>query len=177
MVEAKHTGRNTQTMHKANTSLTAVSLPSMFAVCAIAFSAAPFAAITPAEAFELISPAEAALPAGTIPALDLRGSPTRRPNVIVVSPPPGAGLVYSPLNLKLNFRAFGGAQINLDSVVVTYIKQPAIDITQRIQPYITADGIDVLQAEVPPGEHKFWIELKDQDGRIGGGEFTFEVAK
>lgn len=164
-------------MHKPNTMLTAVSLHMAATFCAIAFPVLLFATVMPAGAFELITPAEASLPAGTIPVLDLRGSPTRRPNVIVVSPPPGAGLVRSPLDLKLYFRAFGGAQIDLDSVIVTYVKQPSVDITQRIQPYMTTGGIDVSQAEVPPGEHRFWIELKDKDGRIGGGEFTFRVAK
>jgi hypothetical protein len=136
-----------------------------------------FVVATPAEAFQLVTNDEAALPAGAIPALELRGSPTRRPNVVVVSPQPGAGLIHSPLDLKLRFHAFGGAEIDPDSVVVTYLKQPAIDITQRIMPFITAAGIDVSQAEVPPGTHKFWIELKDKSGRIGAAEISFQVAK
>jgi len=134
-----------------------------------------FATAIPAGAFELITTAEAALPAGTVPALELRGSPTRRPNVIVVSPPPNAGLMHSPLDLKLQFRAFGGAVIDPGSVVVTYLKEPAIDITQRIAPFITAQGINLPGAEVPPGKHQFWVELKDKDGRIGGGEFSFQI--
>ena len=109
--------------------------------------------------------------------LQMRGSPTRRPNIIVVSPPPSAGLVHSPLDLKLQFHAFGGGEIDPGSVVVTYLKQPAIDITQRITPFITADGVDIPQAEVPPGKHQFWVELKDKSGRIGGAEFDFQVAK
>jgi len=145
--------------------------------CVAAGFAGPLAAPASAAAFELITPAEAALPAGAVPMLDLRGSPTRRPMVTVVSPPPGAGLVHSPLNLKLQFRAFGGAQIDPNSVVVTYLKNPTIDITQRLAPFITAAGIDVPQADVPPGRHLFWLELKDKDGRIGGGEFSFQVAK
>jgi hypothetical protein len=177
VVAIKRTRRSEQSMQKLNTMLTAISPHMAVTLCAIVFPVALITTVTPADAFQLITPAEAALPAGAIPALDLRGSPTRRPNVIIVSPPPGAGLVRSPLDLKLHFRAFGGAQIDLDSVVVTYVKRPAVDITQRIMPYITAGGIDVLQAEVPPGEHKFWIELKDKDGRVGGGEFTFQVAK
>ena len=145
--------------------------------CVAASFTGLFAAPALAAAFELITPAEAALPAGAVPMLDLRGSPTRRPMVTVVSPPPGAGLVHSPLNLKLQFRAFGGAQIDPNSVVVTYLKNPTIDITQRLAPFITAAGIDVPQADVPPGRHLFWLELKDKDGRIGGGEFSFQVAK
>jgi hypothetical protein len=138
---------------------------------------AVFAAATPAAAFDLVTPKEAALPPGAEPTLDLRGSPTRRPIVTVVSPPPGAGLMHSPLNLKLQFRAFGGSQIDPNTVVVTYLKDPAIDITQRLMPFITAAGIDVSQADVPAGKHQFWVELKDKDGRIGGGEFSFQVTK
>jgi hypothetical protein len=77
----------------------------------------------------------------------------------------------------LQFRAPGGAVIDPNSVVVTYLKEPAIDITQRITPFISADGINISQADVPPGKHQFWIELKDNDGRIGGAEFSFQVAK
>jgi hypothetical protein len=39
-------------------------------------------------------------------------------------------------------------------------------------------GLSTLRyagAEVPPGKHQFWIELKDKDGRIGGGEFSFQI--
>jgi len=135
------------------------------------------AAATRANAFQLITPEEAALPAGPVPGLQLRGSPTRRPNVTIIWPPPAAGVLHSPLNLKLQFRAFGGAVVDPNSVVVTYLKTPAIDITQRIMPFISADGINISQAEVPPGKHQFWIELKDNDGRIGGTEFTFQVVK
>lgn len=143
------------------------------AVClAVLVAAAP-----PAAAFELITPAEAALPAGTVPAFVARGSPTRLPQITVVSPPPGGGAVYSPLDLKLRFRAFGGASIDPDSVVITYIKKPNIDITPRIKAFITPHGINIAQAVVPPGRHRFWIELKDNDGRSRGREFDFQVAK
>lgn len=86
-------------------------------------------------------------------------------------------MVHSPLELILRFRAFGGAAINPDSVVLTYLKQPQIDITQRITRFITAAGIDIKQADVPPGLHQFWIELKDNEGRTSGTEFSFQVAK
>jgi hypothetical protein len=135
------------------------------------------AVAAPAAAFELVTPAEAALPPGTLPTLDLRGSPTRGPLITVVSPPPGAGLMHSPVDLKLQFRAFGGAEVDPNSVVVTYLKDPAIDITQRLTPFISAAGITVPQADVPAGKHQFWIELKDKDGRIGGGEFSFQITK
>jgi hypothetical protein len=74
------------------------------------------------------------LPPDTLPDLVFQGSPRRRPSVIVVSPPPNAGLVHSPLNLQLTFHAFGGATIDSDSIVVTYKKTPEIDISNRRTP-------------------------------------------
>jgi hypothetical protein len=130
-----------------------------------------------AGAFQLITSEEAALPVRSVPLLELRGSPTRRPIVVVVSPPPGAGLIHSPLELKLEFRAFGGSKIDPDSIVVTYLKDPAIDITQRITPFISTSGIIITEADVPPGRHEFWVQLKDKDGRLGGGEVSFQVTR
>jgi hypothetical protein len=135
------------------------------------------AAANPGRAFELVTPKEAALPAAPVLSLNLRGSPTRRPAVIVVSPPPAAAQLSSPLDVKLQFRAFGGATIDPSTVVVTYLKQPAIDLTQRLTPFITAQGIDISQVEVPPGKHQFWIELKDNEGRVGGAPFSFQVGQ
>jgi hypothetical protein len=147
------------------------------ALMAIGCTAALIAAAAPAKAFDLVTPTEAALPAAPLPSLDLRGSPTRRPTVVVISPPPAAGQIQSPMDLKLQFRAFGGATVDPSSVVITYIKQPAIDMTQRLTPYITAQGIDISQAQVPPGKHQFWIEFKDTEGRIGGGPFSFQISQ
>jgi hypothetical protein len=143
----------------------------------IAACLASLCSATAADAFELVTKEESALPAGPPPALQMRGSPARRPKIVVVSPPPGAGLMHSPVELKLQFQGHGGAQIDPSSVVVTYLKEPAIDITQRIMPFITANGIDVAQAEVPPGKHQFWVEVKDQTGHVGGAEIDFQVAK
>jgi hypothetical protein len=133
--------------------------------------------VTPAGAIQLVTEQEAALPPNHLPGLELRGSPTRRPSAVVVAPPPSAGVMKSPLNLKVKLQAFGGAKIDPDSIVVTYKKTPMIDITQRIMPFISADGIEVPEAEVPPGLHEFRIELKDKEGRLGGTEFSFQVGK
>jgi hypothetical protein len=135
---------------------------------------------TPANAIQLVTDAEAALPPmnqARMPELAPRGGPTRRPSIVIVSPPPDAGVVKSPLDLKVKLRAFGGAKIDPDSIVVTYEKTPLIDITQRIMRFITADGIDVPDAEVPLGAHDFRIEVKDSEGRQSRMEFSFRVGK
>lgn len=135
------------------------------------------APVSPAGAIQLVTQQEAALPPDRLPAADFRGSPMRRPSAVIVSPPPNAGVVRSPVSFKIKLQAHGGAKIDPDSIIVTYKKTPAIDITQRIMPFITADGISVPDAEVPPGTHEFRIRVKDNDGHEGGTDFSFQVAK
>lgn len=129
----------------------------------------------PGFALQLITKAEAALPSA--PVVGQERGITRGPSVVIVSPPPIAGTVTSPLELKLKFEGHGGAQINVNSVVLTYLKVPAVDLTQRLKPYISATGIDVTDAEVPPGTHTLRVNLLDTDGRPNTAEFTFTVSK
>jgi hypothetical protein len=131
---------------------------------------------TSAGALQLVTAQEAALPPDDTPILVFRGSPTRRPAVVVLSPAQNAGLVTSPFKVKIRFQAFGGAEINPESVVITYIKKPAINITQRLRPFIRPDGIDVPDAELPPGAHDFRIEVRDLGGRAGGSIVSIHVA-
>jgi hypothetical protein len=131
---------------------------------------------TPAGALQLVTAQEAALPPDDTPTLVFRGSPTRRPSIVVLSPAQNAGLVSSPFNVKIRFHAFGGAEINAESVVITYIKKPAINITQRLRPFIRPDGIDVADAELPPGVHDFRIEIRDLGGHAGGSIVSIHVA-
>jgi hypothetical protein len=134
-----------------------------------------FLCVAAAGAIELITEQEAALPD------DLtgsgRGGPTRGPDVVLVSPPPNAGLVKSPLTLKIRFKPHGGAKIDRDSILVTYKKLPAIDMTQRLAQFIRADGIEVQAAEVPPGAHRIRIDVKDSDGRSTTDYLIITVAK
>jgi hypothetical protein len=128
-----------------------------------------------ARALQLITESEAALP----PIQD-RGHErgiSRGPTVIIVSPPRGAGVMKSPVALKVKFERHGGAQIDVDSVIVTYMKQPAIDLTQRMKPSIAATGVDLEDAEVPPGTHTIRVYVTDSDGRSGWADVTFSVSR
>jgi hypothetical protein len=82
-----------------------------------------------AGALELITSSEAALPAEQVTGRE-RGI-TRAPNVVIVSPSRAAGTLKSPLSLKIRFESYGGAEIDVDSVLLTYLKKPAVDLTQR----------------------------------------------
>jgi len=116
-----------------------------------------------AAAQMLISENEATLPASSDVGLTTRGL-TRGPGIEQVSPSPSRS-VQSPLPLKVKFVARNNVAIDPDSVKVTYLKAQSIDLTERIKKYLTADGIDMAKAEVPPGTHHLRINLKDKQDR------------
>jgi hypothetical protein len=125
-----------------------------------------------ANALQLISEQEASLPDDRS---QTRGI-SRGPKVLLINPAPTAGVVRSPFDLKIRFESFAGAKIDTDSVIITYKKKPAIDLTQRAKPFLRPDGIEVERTEVPAGEHRIRIDVKDSEGRAGWTEFTLKVA-
>jgi hypothetical protein len=125
-----------------------------------------------AQATPLITDEEAKLPSPKgAAAVDRRGI-LRSPKVEVVLP---SGAVHSPLRLQLKFESFGGATINPDSVKVIYLRTPNVDLTPRLKPFIQAGGIDMPEAELPPGEYTVRVDVRDSDGRPGTASFTLTV--
>jgi hypothetical protein len=141
-----------------------------FAIAAIAIVSS---AVTPSFAGHvLITEEEAKLPPpkGAV-ATDRRGV-TRGPKVRFVEE---GEPVRSPMHLKLTFESFGGAKIDPDSVKVTYLKTPNVDLTPRIKSFVQATGIDIPDVELPAGEHMVRVDVKDSDGRIGTTSFVLKV--
>ena len=62
------------------------------------------------------------------------------------------------------------------SVRVFYRRQPPVDITERIKPFITPGGIDAPSVVVPTGNPVIEIEATDKEGRIGRRQLTLTVA-
>ena len=144
----------------------------IFAGFAIAF--AVFVSLTPVYAATvLITQEEAKLPPpkGAI-AVDRRGI-TRGPKIKVLDE---SEPLHSPMHLQVMFESFGGARIDLDSVKVTYLRTPNVDLTPRIRPFVQNAGIDIPDVELPVGEHMVRIDVKDSDGRIGSTNFILKVA-
>lgn len=125
----------------------------------------------------LITSDEAQLPAISTASLTMRAGVTRGPQISVLSPKPNAKGVSSPLHFQVKFVARGGAKIDLDSVRVVYLKQPMVDLTDRLKQFTKTDGIDVDEAEVPSGTHSIKIDVKDSEGRAGSTVLTFNVAR
>jgi hypothetical protein len=125
-------------------------------------------------AASLITVKEAALPAAS-GALATRGI-SRGPGVKLDSPEADTS-VASPFDFKLSFEPRGDAKIDVNSVKVIYMKSPFVDLTPRLKNAISANGINLTKAEVPPGTHTIRVTVKDTDGIETNYVFTKVEAK
>jgi hypothetical protein len=139
----------------------------------LASAMTPLFSAPASAAHELITQDEANLPPpkGAV-AVDRRGV-TRGPKIILVG---DIEPLHSPVHLQLKFESFGGAKIDEDSVKVTYLRTPNVDLTPRIKPFVQLTGIDVPDAELPVGDHMVRVDVKDSDGRSGSASFVLQVA-
>jgi hypothetical protein len=121
----------------------------------------------------LITEDEAKLPPprGAV-AADRRGI-TRAPKVELISL---SDPVRSPMHFQLRFESYGGSKIDTDSVKVTYLRTPNVDLTPRVRSFVQATGIDMPDVELPAGDHMVRVDVKDSDGRVGTTSFTLKVA-
>lgn len=149
-------------MSKQMTSMRLIALASMLALLP-----------TLASAVQLITEAEAKLPVAA--KLTARGGLTRGPSIKVISP--ADNKVKQPFDMKLMFEPHGGANIDPASVRMTYLKSPLVDLTERVKPYISTNGIDMAKVEAPPGEHHLKIQVTDSKGRVGSTIVNFVVMK
>ena len=139
----------------------------------LASAVTPLFSAPASAAHVLITQDEANLPPpkGAI-AVDRRGV-TRGPKIILVG---DIEPMHSPVHLQLKFESFGGAKIDEDSVKVTYLRTPNVDLTPRIKAFVQVTGIDVPDAELPVGDHMVRVDVKDSDGRSGSASFVLQVA-
>ena len=140
----------------------------------IVCTAAIWSASVPVHAAPvLITEEEAKLPPpkGAI-AADRRGI-TRGPKIEWVADPEP---IHSPMHLLMKFESYGGARIDPESVKITYLRTPNVDVTSRIKSFVQATGIDVPDVQLPVGEHMLRVDIKDSDGRVGTASFVLKVA-
>jgi hypothetical protein len=97
--------------------------------------------------------------------------------VIRFEPPASDPAPHVPFDFRVHFEAHGGATVDPEHIHITYLKAPNVDLTDRLRPYITAEGIDMPAAQLPVGEHALHVEVEDSDGRSGEATFTVKVGK
>lgn len=148
-------------------------LPSIVVLFCLASSAS-------ASAEVLIAAHEAALPPARSQGLgpiDLRAV-TRPPEAQLAVLSTRAALekgLKSPISFRVKFVAYGGRKVDPDATRITYLKTPLVDLTPRLRKYMQASGIDMPNAEIPPGEHALLVELADSSGHVGASLLTIVV--
>jgi hypothetical protein len=121
----------------------------------------------------LVTEQEASLPVEKV-TLASRGI-TRGPHVELIEPGEGEA-VHSPMHFQVRFRAFGSSKINTDTLQLTYLKVPEINILSRVSNFVQSGGIDISDAEIPPGDHFFRIAISDSEGRTRSSVFELKVS-
>lgn len=132
--------------------------------------------VHPAESEELwlISPEEAAFaPAPEESLIRSRGLNGKGPRIDVLKPADDAPQ-QSPLEILVRFHPNPTA-VNPQSVKVQLVKFISIDITDRVKPYLSESGIDVKEANIPPGKHLVRITVSDGKGETSSKEIELQV--
>lgn len=148
--------------------LTRHTLPAVLATAAMLMAAQA------ADPIHLITRDEAGLPTPAKTVASTRNL-TRGPGIDTL-PTPDKGVDGKPFRLSVRFMPSNGVPIDPATVRVFYRRDPPVDITQRIKPFITPGGIDAPSVVVPSGSHILEIEATDKEGRIGRRQLTLTVA-
>jgi hypothetical protein len=131
------------------------------------------------EGFWLITPEEAASP----PAADQvvprglleagREEPDTGPLIDVLKPLVGKAQPV-PLEIVVKFEP-RNAPVDVSSLKVTLVKFVPIDITDRVRPYTSPEGIRIPDARLPSGEHTVRISLADNVGGVSRKQMTVTI--
>jgi hypothetical protein len=124
----------------------------------------------------LIKESEAALPP-LVAAAGATRAITRGPTVRVIAPAPDGGPVTSPFALRIVFEPHGGAKVDPSKVQVLYLRNPNIDLTERVKAGLSGSGIELGAAEAPPGTHQIRVSVEDNEGRRANTVVNLNVVK
>jgi hypothetical protein len=92
---------------------------------------------------------------------------------------PGEGSDYeAPIDIELSFLSVAGAEIDLDSLKITY-GSLGINVTERVTEHatVTTTGILSKGAKLPAGRHKLTVSIADDQGRVGKRRFKFRIVE
>lgn len=121
----------------------------------------------------LITPDEAALAPAVDDGIRPRGLSEAGPGIEIIKPMEGA-VIPTPAELLIRFLP-KNVTIDLSSLKVTLMKFIPIDLTDRLKPYLSAEGIAVKDAKVPTGTYRVRITLSDAQGKSSTKEISFEI--
>lgn len=105
--------------------------------------------------------------------IDAGNSLNTGPSIEVIRPEQNA-VLRSPIPIVVRFVP-NGRDVNLSSLKVEVLKLWTIDITNRVLPYTTREGINVENATLPSGEHKLRVTIGDVEGGVSRKIFQVKI--
>lgn len=135
-------------------------------------------------AFDLITAEEARRPNEPADAQGERAGPTLGPVITFRLVAKGATTTTSPFNLTIELKCRGGARLKRESIQVSYVKRPPVDLLPRIHEFVerafTSAGtrtalIEIQDARAPVGKHQILVQVEDTLGQAAERRLDFEV--
>jgi len=81
-----------------------------------------------------------------------------------------------PFALVVSLTPRDGAAPDPSTLRVECLKSPAIDLTPRIRPYVSPEGVNIDNVALPAGLHHFRVSVSDARGRMSEKDFTIVVS-
>jgi hypothetical protein len=98
------------------------------------------------------------------------------PKIRIVAPILERPLI-APIDIELQFVPVGSTHIRPETFRVCYLGTVAMDITKRITDHatISEQGLRVMGAQLPHGQHRLLLLIADERGRLARREAAFNV--
>jgi hypothetical protein len=131
-----------------------------------------FKETAPDDGVWLITPEEAAAPAEP-PERPTRGIFDKGPLIELITPSETIA-VSVPVQIWIQFKSIR-APVDLDTLRVTMGILASFNVTDRVRPYASADGIRIPNARMPSGTYRLRVRIGDTNGDITVKQFTVQV--
>lgn len=112
---------------------------------------------------ELVTAQEAATPERPPGHIEAGKEPDDGPIVEIVAPEKEKSY-KPPVPVVVKFIPRNGREIDVATLKVEYLKSWSIDLTYKVLPYATKDGINIAEADLPSGKHRIQISIADISG-------------
>ena len=76
---------------------------------------------------------------------------------------------------KIAMEPKGGAKLDTQSFKIEYLKNPPVELTERLKFAFAGNQLAIPVASVPKGVHAFKVSVKDTDGREGQSVISLEA--
>ncbi len=98
------------------------------------------------------------------------------PKIRVLEPSPDEEH-KTPVRLAVDFLPREGTQVDIEGFKLEALKLIPINITDRVIQYVKKEGIRIDRADLPPGEHKLRITIKDTKEGVTQQVYLVRIVK